>query len=160
YAAALDDAAHGRYREALRALDRATARYDKASEVLRSDASLFEAAAQVWLEHAEVTLRVGESARASVHRALDLVSRAPRAAPGLASAYPLEASTLLRIHRTRALRTAGAPRELAERVASTATIAAELDPLNARAWDGLGNAYAVRGLDEPGGSAEVWWTRA
>ena len=81
YGAALAAFDHGDYNTARSAFDRAASFYAQASEVARSDASLYEAMAGTWLQCGEIDRRQGRSSRASIEHALDAIEHALRADP-------------------------------------------------------------------------------
>jgi len=163
YAAAVEAFDHGDYDTARPALERATTRYAEASDVARSDASLYVAASQAWLQRAELDVRQGRSPREPLERALDILDgRALRADPDDASAYLTKSYVLLRWYRTLSLAAQEDRRSLLDRIAQAAARAVEIDPRNVRALDSLGNAYVYRGRHEQytGGQGEVWYDRA
>ena len=162
YGAAIAAFDHGQYDAAREALERAGARYAGASEIARSDASLYEAAARAWLQRAEVDFRQGREQRAPLEHALDALDHALRAEPGNADDYTTRSYALLRWCQTPSLREPGDVHALLDRSAGAAQRAVEFDPRNARAWDALGNAHVYRGIYEHdhGGHGAAWWTRA
>ena len=162
YGAGLDAVDHGRYDEARPALDRAGALYAEASDASRSDASVYEAAAQSWLERAEIDYRQGRLPDEPIHGALEAVDRALLADPEDAAAYTTQAFVLLRWFRTPSLRPTGDQRPLLERMAEAAARATAIDPRDPTAWDALGNAHVYRGIyeDAHGGDGVVWLNRA
>jgi serine/threonine-protein kinase len=162
YAAAMALFDRGAYEAARPGLERAEALYAQASEIARSDASIYEAAAQAALQRAEIDARQGRSPREPLDRAQDLIDRALRADPDDAAAYTTRAYVLLRWYRTASLRGTADQRPLLERIAQAAARATELDPRDASAWDALGNAHAFRGIYERyhGGHGGPWWNRA
>jgi tetratricopeptide (TPR) repeat protein/predicted Ser/Thr protein kinase len=162
YNAALEAFDHGNYNAALPGLDRATTLYAEASEIARSDASVYEAAAQTWLQHAEIDVRQSHSPRESLDHALDIIDRALLAAPDDAPAYTTKAYVLLRWYRASSLAGLDDEQSLVERVAQAASRAVEIDPQNARAWDALGNAHVYQGIYEHSheGEGAPWWNQA
>ena len=162
YAAAVEELDHGRYDTAGPGLDRAATLYAQASEVARSDASVYEAAAEAWLQRAELDFRLGKSPKEPLEHAVEAVDRALRADPDDAPAYTTKAFVLLRWYRTPALRGSGDQRPVLDRMAEAAQHAVQIDPRDAGAWDALGNAHIARGQYEMyhGGKGEPWWRRA
>jgi serine/threonine-protein kinase len=162
YGAAASAFDHGNYDAARLGLERATALYAEASEIARSDASLYEAAAQAWLQRAEIDFRQGRSPREPLDHALDAIERALRADPGDAPTYTTKTYVLLRLYRTLSLAGQGDQRPLLDRIAQAATRAVEIDRLDARTWEALGNAHVYRGIYETshGGQGAPWWNRA
>jgi serine/threonine-protein kinase len=160
--AALDAFDRGDYNTARPAFERAAVRYAEATEAGRSDAVLLEATARTWLKRVELDARQGVATQDSIDKALDAIERALRADPESASAYTTKAYVLRLWYQTPALRGRGDQRPLLERVAQAATRAVELDPLDARAWDALGNAHVSRGTYEVrrGGDGAPWWNLA
>jgi eukaryotic-like serine/threonine-protein kinase len=158
YEAASDAFDHGDYDGARPGLERATALYAQASEIARSDASAYEAAAQAWLQRAEIDVRQGRDAREALEHALDLADRALRADSDDATAYTTKAHVLLRWYRTPALRDHPDPRQQLDRLAQTAARAVGIDAGDARAWDALGNAHVYLGIYEAmhGGRGAPW----
>jgi serine/threonine-protein kinase len=165
------DAAHGGalvafdrgdYDAARPGFERAEALYAQATEVARSDASVYEASAQASLQRAELDFRQGRSPREPLDRALEAIDRALRASPDDGPAYTTKAYVLLRWYRTPALYGAGEAVPLLERIAEAAGRAVELDAQDAGAWDALGNAHTLRGTYESyhGGQGAAWWQRA
>ena len=162
YAAAVDELDHGRYDSAGPGLARAATLYAQASEVARSDASVYEATAETWLQRAELDFRQGRSPKEPLEHALDAVDRALRADPDDAPAYTIKAYVLLRWYRSPTLRDNGDQRPMLDRIAAAAERAVEIDPTAANAWDALGNAHVFRGTHEHyhGGDGAPWWHRA
>jgi len=162
YGAAIAVFDRGDYDAARPALERATALYGKASEFARSDASIYEAAAQSQLQLAELDYRQNRSPRAALQRALDVIERAIRAAPDDTSAYTTKGYILLRWSRTPGPDGVVERRALLDRAAEANLRATEIAPRNARAWDALGNVYVYRGISDHyrGRDSFPWWTRA
>jgi len=162
YGAALEAFDHGNYDTARLELDRAATQYAEASEIARSDASMYEAAAEAWLARAEVDFRQGRSPREPLEHALDALERALHANPDDATAYTTKAYVLLRWFRTPSLAGQGDQRPLLDRIAQAAARAAGTDPRDESAWDALGNAHLYRGIYEHdhGGRGAPWWNRA
>jgi tetratricopeptide (TPR) repeat protein len=154
---------HGDYDAARPGLERATALYAAASEVARSDASLYEAAAQAWLQRAENDFRQRRSPRESLQHALDIIDdRALRVDPDDPPAYTTRSYVLLRWYLTPLLAGQGDQRPLLEQMAQAARRAVEIDPQDAHAWTSLGKAHVYRGRYEldNGGQGEPWWNGA
>ncbi|HEY0986895.1 MAG TPA: hypothetical protein VGD80_07580, partial [Kofleriaceae bacterium] len=147
YAAAVEAFDRGQVEQASAALERATTRYAEASEIARSDASLYESGAQAWVQYAEVDENRGRVPREAVERALDLVDRALRADPESSSAYTTNAYALLRWYSATALRESN-EQPLFARIEEAAGRAVELDPRNAGAWEVLGTAHLRHGSYE------------
>jgi hypothetical protein len=162
YGAAMTAFDRGDYDAAYPALERAASRYAQASDVARSDPSVYEAAAQTWLQCAEIDFRKGRSPRDALDRAREVIDRALRADPDRAPAYTTRSYVLLRWYRTPSLRGPGDQRPLLERIADAAQRAVDLDPGDAHAWDALGAAHIHRGIYEAshGGRGAPWWNRA
>jgi serine/threonine-protein kinase len=162
YRAAGDAFDHGDYDPALLGLDRAARLYAEASESARSDASIYEAAAEIWLQHAEIDFRQGRSLREPVARALEAIDRAQRADPDDAASYMTKVYVLLRWYRTPEVTDHEDERSLLDRMEQAAARATELDANNSRAWDALGNAHVYLGMYESshGGQGSSWWNRA
>jgi len=141
---------HGDYDAARSELDRATTLYAEASEIARSDASVYEAAAQTWLQLAELDFSQGRSPREPLERALDLIEAcALRADPDDAPAYTTKANVLLRWYRTPGLVNQDEERpQLLARIDQAATDAVKIDLQDAHAWTALGNAHVYSGLYE------------
>src|SRR5262249_48040612 len=127
YAAAVEAFDHGDYDVARPALERATTRYKEASEIARSDASLYESAAQAWLQRAELDDNQGQQPRLSLEHALDLIDKALSADSESSSAYTTKAYVLMRWYRTTDLRNNDETQQLA-RIEDAATRAVKLDP--------------------------------
>ncbi len=161
YGAALAALDHGDYDGARRGLERAATLYVQASEVARSDASVYEAAATTWLARAELDVRQGRSPKDPLVEALAAVDRALTADPDDASAHTTKAYVLLRWYRAHVDRT-GDQRALFDRIAVAAERAVALDAQDVAAWDALGNAHVYRGTYEMyhDGKGEPWLRRA
>jgi len=161
YGAALAAFDHGDYHTARSAFDRAASFYAQASEVARSDASLYEAAAGTWLSRSEVDDREGHSPRESIEHALDAIEHALRADPDDSRAYTTKAFVLLLGYRTPALRVNDQRAQL-DSIAQAAARAVELDRRDAQAWDALGYAHVYRGgYEETHGEEGIpLWNRA
>ena len=142
-------------------LERATVLYAEASGIARSDASIYGAAAQAWLQLAELDFAQGRSPREPLERALGLLDdRALRADPDDAMAYTIKAYVLLRWYRT-SLVSADEEIQLLDRIALASDTAVKLDPKAAHAWNALGNAHLFRGIYELAhGQATPWLERA
>jgi hypothetical protein len=162
YDAAVEAFDHGDYEAARPILERATTLYAAGSEIARSDASLYQGAAQAWLQLAEIDFRQGRSPREPLDHALDAIDCALRADPDDASAYTTKAYVLLRWYRTPSLLDPGDQRPQLERIAQAAARAVEIAPGDVHAWVGLGNAHVYRGIYEiyHGGQGAPWLNRA
>jgi predicted Ser/Thr protein kinase len=163
YRAAVRAFDQGDYDPAREGIEHATALYAGAIDIARSDAALYEAAAEAWLLFAEIDLRQKRSPEASLDRAQDAIDQgALRADPGNALAYTTKSYALLRRHRTLSLTGQGDQRPLLEQIAQAAARAVELDPRDARAWIALGNAHIYRGRYEMvlGDQSADWWNHA
>jgi hypothetical protein len=151
----LDDARSG--------IERATTLYAEASEIARSDASVYKAAAQAWLQLAELDFNQGRLTRERLEHALDVIdNRALRADPDDAPAYTTKFYVLLRWYRTPSLVTQSVEKQrLLDLIAEAATNAVKFDPQDTHAWTALGNAHLYRGLFElPHGKSAPWLNRA
>ncbi len=162
YMAAVADFDRGRYDDARPKLEHATQLYARAADVARSDASVYEAAAQAGLTRAEIEFRQGRAPKEALTEALAAVDRALTADPRDAAAYTTKAYILLRWYRTPALRGTGDQRALLERLAEAAARAVAIDARDGNAWDALANAHVYRGTYElyHGGKPMPWWQRA
>ena len=148
----------GDYDAARSRLERAELLYAQASEVARSDASVYEAAAQTALQLAEIDDRQGKEPKAALERAREAIDRALRADPDDAPAYTTKAYVLMACYRDGV----GDERQLLVRTAEASSRAVELDPRDVSAWDALGNAHIDRGTYERyhGGRGAPWWNQA
>jgi predicted Ser/Thr protein kinase len=162
YTAAVEALDHGDHDIARRELERATRLYAEASDIARSDASLYQAAAQTWLQLAELDFTLGHSPRESLERALGLLDRhALRANPDDASAYTTKAYVLLRWYRSSSLVRDDDRVPLLDRIAQAAETAVKLDPQDAHGWTALGVAHVYRGIYElPRSQSAPWLNRA
>ncbi|HEX3762355.1 MAG TPA: protein kinase [Kofleriaceae bacterium] len=152
----------GDYETARQGIERATALYTSAIDVARSDASLYQAAAEAWLQLAEIDFRQNRSPDAALDRAQRAIDEgALRADPDDASAYITRSYALLDRYRDMAAARAD-QRPLLEQVAQAAARAAALAPQDARAWIAVGNAHVYRGRYEVGhsGDGTTWLHRA
>jgi serine/threonine-protein kinase len=160
YAAAVVDIDRGHYDEARAQLDEASTLYAQASDIARSDASVYEAAARAKQQHAEIDQRQGRTTKAPLDDALALIDRAITANTDVATEYTTKAFILL----ARARANVDPDRRgTLETAATAAERATALDPRDAGAWDALGNAHIARGLYEAyfgGGKGEAWWRKA
>jgi serine/threonine-protein kinase len=161
FAAGAGNMDRGSYDAARLDFERAIRLYGEAAEVARSDASVYKAAAEAWLDRAEIDFRQGQSPKAALEHGLSAVAQALRADPKHAPAYTTKAYLLLRWYRTPSLRT-GDQRPFLDEVAGAAGRATELDPQDADAWDALGGVHVNRGAYEArhGGDPLSWWDRA
>jgi hypothetical protein len=149
YRAAVQALDHGEYDDARQGLEHTTDLYARAVDIARSDASLYEAAAEAWLQIAEIDFRQKQSPGGSLDRALDAIDHgALQADPDDASAYTTKSYVFLRRFRTPSLAGTGDQRPLLEQIAQAATRAVELAPRDASAWIALGNAHVFRGRYE------------
>ncbi|HEX7838617.1 MAG TPA: hypothetical protein VF469_14175 [Kofleriaceae bacterium] len=124
---------------------------------------MYEAAAQAWLQLAEIDFRQGRSPHESFEHALEVIDdRALRADPDDAAVYTIKSDVLLRSYRTTSRAGQGDLRPLLERIAEAAARAVEIDPSAARAWDALGYAHLYRGRyeDSQGRRGDPWWDQA
>jgi serine/threonine-protein kinase len=154
---------HGKYDAAREALERAASYYADASEIARSDASVYEAAAQTWLQLADIDFRQARSQRASLEHALDILdNHALRADPDDAAAYTIKSDVLLAWFSMPSVISEGDLRPLVDRIVEAAARATALDPQSVRAWGALGHAHSLRGRYEAsqGGPAGPWFDRA
>jgi serine/threonine-protein kinase len=134
-------------------LERAAALYERVSEIARSDASVYEAAADTWLSLAKLDVRQGRSPVESLECALDLVDSALRADPDDGPAYTIKVYVLLRWYRTPSLYGVDERLPLLDRIAQAAERAVELDPGCPCAWRALGAAYTI----SREGPRAPWW---
>ncbi|HEX7839801.1 MAG TPA: hypothetical protein VF469_20135 [Kofleriaceae bacterium] len=163
YGAAVEAFDRGDYTPARIGLERATELYTQASDIARSDASVYEAAAQAWLRRAEIDVRQGRSPHESLQRALDLIDEdALRADPEDEPAYTIKFYVLLRWYRTPELSEPGDQPSLLDRMEQAARRATQIDPGDARAWTALGTAHVYRGRYDAnhGGQGLPWMDRA
>ncbi len=162
YGAAIEAFDRGDYNAARSGLEHATTLYAEASEIARSDASVYEAAAETWLARAEVDVRQGNSPRELLDNALDAIDRALRVNPDEAAAYTTKAYVLLPWYQRPSLINQDDKLRLLDDIAQAATRAVELDPRDAHAWTSLGDAYVYRGVYEQshGGQESPWLDRA
>jgi len=163
YGAAMEAFDHGDYDAARPGLERARALYAQASEVARSDASVYQAAAQTSLQHAEIDARQGRPPRESLDpldHALEEIDRALTVDRDDALAYTTKAYVLIRYYLSSS--SGDDDKLLLARIDQAAARAVALDPSDANAWDAFGNANVYRGIHERyhGGSGATWWRRA
>ena len=161
YAAAVVDVDRGNYDAARPQLEEASALYAQEAEIARSDATVYEAAAQARLERAEIDLRQSHPTKPVLDDAGVMIDRAIAADPDDAAAYTTKAYILLLRWRAKV----DAPTiqsQVLEQAAAAAEQAAKLDPTNAGAWDALGNVHVIRGIYDEyhGGKGEPWWRRS
>ncbi|HET7505604.1 MAG TPA: protein kinase [Kofleriaceae bacterium] len=151
---------HGDHAAARSGIERAAELYARASDIARSDLSLYQAAAEAWLRLAEIDFRQNRSPRESLDRALDAIdSGALRADPDDARAFTIKSYAILTRYRTASLTDDGDRRALLERSAQAAARAVELDPRDAHAWLALGNAHINRGSYEADSGRDAQWWR-
>ncbi|HEU4727357.1 MAG TPA: hypothetical protein VFT22_05700, partial [Kofleriaceae bacterium] len=166
------DAAHGAalaafdrgdYEGARPGFERATTLYDAASEIARSDATVYRAAAQTWLQRAELDFRQQQLPRQALVRALELIDdRVLRADPEDASAYVMKSTVLLRWYRMPDSTKEDDQLPLLERSEAAARRAVELDPQDVHTWASLGGVHELRGRHEiaHGRPRDPWWNLA
>jgi serine/threonine-protein kinase len=161
YQAAVEKFDHGQYDDARKGLTRATALYDDAASVARSDASLHEAAAAAWKALGDIDGRQGRSPKDALEHALGAVDSALVADPHRARAYTTRSFALLRWYQTPAL-ASNDRQPLLEKIAAAAARAVELEPRDAGAWEALGGAHLYRGMFEMvhGRDPVPWWNQA
>ncbi|HET7502114.1 MAG TPA: protein kinase [Kofleriaceae bacterium] len=160
YGAALAAFDRGDYDGARPGFERASSLYAAASDIARSDASVYEAAAQTWLRRAELDIRQQHSPQEAFARALELIDNfVLRADPDDASAYMTKSAVLLRWYRA-ALNDPDDPLPQLQGSETAATRAVELDPQEARAWVALGRAHMYRARYETahGRDGAPWWS--
>jgi serine/threonine-protein kinase len=160
YAAAVADIDRGHYDDARPQLDEASALYTQAADSARSDASVYEAAAQAKQQRADIDIRQSRAPKPPLDDASVLIDRAIAANPDVATEYSTKAYILLA--RARA-RVDADRRQVLEAAAAAAERATALDAHDPGAWDALGNAHRSRGTYEArhgGGKGEPWWRKA
>jgi serine/threonine-protein kinase len=162
YGAAIEAFDQGNHEAARSGLERAAVLYANVSEIARSDASTYEAAAEAWLRHSEIDLQQGRSPREALEHALKAVDCAVRANPDDAMAYRTKSYVLMHWYRTPSLTAEADQLPLLDRITQAAERSVELDPRSVRAWVGLGLAHLNRGRYEQfhGGAGAPWWNRA
>ena len=160
YAAAVVDVDRGNYDAARPQLEEASALYAQEAEIARSDATVYEAAAQARLERAEIDLRQSHPTKQALDDAGVVIDRAIVADPDTATAYTTKTYILLR--RWRAKVDGTNVRPVLEQAGSAAEQAVRLDPTDAGAWDALGTVHVTRGIYDEyhGGKGEPWWRRS
>jgi serine/threonine-protein kinase len=146
YGAATEALDHGNYDVATQQIEHATTTYADASEVARSDPSLYEAAARAWLQRAEIDLRQNRRWDTALRRALDLLDdHALRADPDNVAAYTTKAYVLLRWYRADQPPYLADQEKLLADMGQAAERAVAIAPGDAHAWTALGNADQYRG---------------
>jgi serine/threonine-protein kinase len=163
YSAAVEALDHGDSSAARPRLERATKLYAEASDVARSDASVYQAAAEAWLQLAEIDFRRGVRSRDPLDRAIQLIDRGALVAdPDDAPSYTTKSYVLLLRYRTPLLVSQKEKRPLLDAVAQAATRAVQLDQEDAHAWTALGTAHLYRGSHDSyhGAPGAPWWNRA
>jgi serine/threonine-protein kinase len=159
YRAAVEAFGHGDYAAARTALERSSAAYLEVSEIARSDPSVYRAAAEAWLQRADLDFRQGQSPGEALDRALELIDdRALRSDPHHAPAYATKSNILVRRYLTGRF-SPEEDRALLDRAIQAAARAVELDRGDAPGWSSLGAAHTTRGSfamyhGEPG---TPWW---
>jgi eukaryotic-like serine/threonine-protein kinase len=148
----------GEYDAALPELERAADLYAKALEIARSDPSLYDAAAQTWLQRAEIERTKSRSPHVPLQRARELVDRALEADPESSSAYTTLAYVFLRIYQT-SQKPPEEELQLLKLTEQAAQRAVQCSPQNAMAWSALGNAHISRGGHEQyyNGKGRPWF---
>jgi eukaryotic-like serine/threonine-protein kinase len=161
YAAAVVDVDRGNYDAARPQLEQASALYAQEAEIARSDATVYEAAAQARLERAEIDLRQNHPTKQALDDAGVMIDRSIAAAPDDATAYTTKAYILLLRSRAK-VDAAATQRTVLDQSGAAAEQAVKLDPTNAGAWDALGNVHITSGIydDYYGGKGEPWWRRS
>jgi len=167
YSTAIKALDHGDYDPAQEALERASALYAEASEFACSDASLYQRAAETWLQRAEVGFRLTNEPREPLAHALDVIDLALRADPEDAAAYTTKAYVLLLQKRKLTQVSPEQQRLLLDQSEQAAARAVKLDPGDAATWDGLGIVHYYLGTYEYShghghgqGEGASWWSRA
>jgi len=157
HAAAAASIDSGSYDTARPLLDEASRSYASAADVGRSDATVYEAAAQTQLQVAEINMRQGKPTDGALAYARRMIDHAIAVDPTRGSAYTIKAYIASLGWRVADTDTGQlAELEAMEGAARTATA---LGPRDAGAWDALGNAHVSRGIYEMshGGDGTTWW---
>ncbi|WP_224243155.1 serine/threonine-protein kinase [Hyalangium gracile] len=149
YARAMERLERGEYDAARERLLEADRLYAQAVESGRSDAWNYEALSQVWLQQAEIDKRQGRSRKESVERALEAADKGIQAAALRSSSHTQKAYVLMHWYRVMNFERGGQePKPILSQWLATASRAVELDARNAHAYDTLGYAWFMRGLQE------------
>jgi serine/threonine-protein kinase len=149
YSAAIAAFNHGDYEVARTGLERATALYAQASEIARSDPSLYQAAVETWLARAEIAFRQKHPPGPLFDRALDLIDHAALIAdPDAAAAHMIRSYVLLRASRRSGMTGQGDARQLLDQSIAAAERAIQLAGPNVRGFTELGIARTDRGVYE------------
>ncbi|HEX3480448.1 MAG TPA: serine/threonine-protein kinase [Kofleriaceae bacterium] len=145
YRAAAEASGHGKYDVARTALDRSVAAYAEASEIARSDPSIYRSAAAAWLQRAELDSAQDRSSSDAFARALDLIDhRALRADSNSAPAHATRSNILVSWYRNGHAKPDD-ERSLLDSAIGAAARAVELDRGDALGWFSLGVAHTTRG---------------
>ena len=137
----------GEYEGARTGFQEAGRLYAEAEALGPSDARNSDALAETWQQLAEIDRRQGRSRKESLERALEASRRALQAAPLRASGHTRRAYILMNWYRLMRFQGGGAdPKPILLEWIATATRAVELEPGDASAYDTLGGAHVMRGL--------------
>ncbi|MCU0685679.1 MAG: serine/threonine protein kinase [Polyangiaceae bacterium] len=163
YARATEQLGRGDYDRARAGLEQAVAFYAQAAEVGRSDARVYEALAEAWQQRAEVDQRQGRPRQEALARALEAAGKAVTAAPTRASGHAQRARALQDQYKQIKFEAgAGDAPALLDQWQAAAARAVELDPRDVYAYDTLGYAHFLRGLEHArvGGDPNPAWAEA
>jgi serine/threonine-protein kinase len=138
----------GAHDEAFRAWDRAAEAYRAAEQMARSDASIYQAEAQLWRDRIEAEVTLGRSPKASFERAAAVCDDAIAADPESAEAF----ATKSKVHFWWGYyqsETGEDPRAELRIALEAAAQAEKRNPLDAGTLDAVGNTHLTLAIYEP-----------
>lgn len=148
----------GEYEAAQANLGSAVTLYGLAADIGRSDASIYDALAEAWIQQSQIESDQRKSPQAALDRALLFCEKANTAAPSDAAGYTKKAYSHFWLAWDK-LVSGKDPRPEVERLVAAGSRAVLLRPTDEYAYDAIGNGYWIRGnyeRDQGGDPTESW----
>ncbi len=139
----------GKGEEALLDYERAAAAYEAARGIARSDAAVYEAECEMWVQRMEVELNSGKNPKASFEKAMGACEGALTIHPESGAGHGRKAWSLW-MYGSYLGGNGQDPQDVLRGAIRAAEVAATIEPNNANHLDTIGNAYSAIGLYEMG----------
>lgn len=137
----------GKGEEALVDYERAAVAYEAARGIARSDAAVYEAECEMWVQRMEVELNSGKNPKESFEKALGACDGALTIHPESGAGHGRKAWALW-MYGNYLGNNGQDPREVLKKAIQAAEVAVRLEPRNANHLDTIGNAYGDIGSHE------------
>ncbi len=141
---AIEQRDHGDYKQAKDNLSKSIEQYKTAIQIGRSDASIYNALAEAWIQQSQLDSDLGSSPQNALNQALSACQEALAASPNDQAAYTKKAYAYFWLAWDKLI-TEKDPRPEIALLIKAGQRAIELDPQDEMAFDAMGNGYSVQG---------------